>query len=293
MISAWSLSCFWETKQKTVQVKEQVKSKHGPTLWRTTCLNKELLQTSWTFLNVADSVKSLKIFEKFQKQTMQEAESPPVLMWVWHVTFPDEHKHMVLRSVCQRWPSCTSRPSHTHRLFTHSHPSRYSTRACRFEFWHKEKRLIKSQKDVQSFFIMLGLMKPNILFTTWTLSMSKIWAISSSFFSSLLSLSLVCSWEADFTPWGDPGGPGMAPLCSWSLCMSLGLGLVCSSSLWFVWRLLDGESWWGVWLLSVWTLGPCMSVYWEVGRSSGKKQGSWWKGGVVVRLNPFYKWMTA
>lgn len=64
-------------------------------------------------------------------------------MFDWHVTFPDVHVHTVLRSVCQRWPSSTSRPSHTHRCLTHSHPSRYCTRDCRFEFCR-----IKSKNDL-------------------------------------------------------------------------------------------------------------------------------------------------
>lgn len=51
---------------------------------------------------------------------------------------------MVSRSVCQRWPSCTSWPSHTHPRLTHSHPSRYFTRVCNFKFCHKEIRLLKN-----------------------------------------------------------------------------------------------------------------------------------------------------
>lgn len=59
-----------------------------------------------------------------RERELSAAESPLPLMLAWHVTFPDAHVHTVLRSTCQRWPSSTSRPSHTHRCLTHSHPSR-------------------------------------------------------------------------------------------------------------------------------------------------------------------------
>lgn len=55
----------------------------------------------------------------------------------WHLTFPDVQVQTVLRSICQRWPSSTSRPSHSHRCLTHSHPSRYFTRDCRSSFCYK------------------------------------------------------------------------------------------------------------------------------------------------------------
>lgn len=63
-----------------------------------------------------------------------EAESVLPSMSAWHATSPDVHVHTVFWSVCQRWPSATSRPSHTHFCLTHSHPSRYCTRNCRSAF---------------------------------------------------------------------------------------------------------------------------------------------------------------
>lgn len=65
-----------------------------------------------------------------------------------HVIFPNVHVHTVLRSICQRWPSSTSRPSHTHRCLTHSHPSRYCTRDCRSAFCR-----IKSKKTLTSLYV--------------------------------------------------------------------------------------------------------------------------------------------
>lgn len=58
------------------------------------------------------------------------------------MTFPDVQVQTVLRSICQRWPSSTSRPSHSHRCLTHSHPSRYFTRDCSSTFCYKTEKSI-------------------------------------------------------------------------------------------------------------------------------------------------------
>lgn len=60
-------------------------------------------------------------------------------MFAWHVTFPDVQVHTVLRSLCQRWPSSTWRPSHTHRRLTHSHPSSERTRDRSSSFWQDRR----------------------------------------------------------------------------------------------------------------------------------------------------------
>lgn len=85
---------------------------------------------------------------RFDRQL--EAELPSFLVLVWHMTFPDEHEHTVLRSVCQCRPSSTSCPSHTHRCLTHSHPSRCFTRACRSTFCYSAKKRKKKKQNVQS-----------------------------------------------------------------------------------------------------------------------------------------------
>lgn len=69
----------------------------------------------------------------------REVEWPSRSPLVWHVTSPDVQEHTVLRSICQRRPSSTPRPSQTHPCFTHSHPSRCVTRDCRSAFCFKPK----------------------------------------------------------------------------------------------------------------------------------------------------------
>lgn len=93
-------------------------------------------------LYVYDKDKERKLMREGMRERerqLTQAESLLPLMLAWHVTFPDVHVHTVLRSICQPWPSSTSRPSHTHRCLTHSHPSRYCTRDCRSAFCTKRK----------------------------------------------------------------------------------------------------------------------------------------------------------
>lgn len=157
------------------------------------------------------------VMEWGRERELAEAVSFLPLMLALHVTFPDVHVHTVLRSVCQLWPSSTSRPSHTHRCLTHSHPSRYCTRDCRSAFYRKTKTPCH-----------VTLYHSTVLFYhisaigTWVLTMSSMRASSSTLFSSFFSLSSFCAWETDLTPWGDPGGPSTTPLCSWSLWKSWG-----------------------------------------------------------------------